>query len=105
MGKFLPGQCTLSGIPLPGYASEWVNVRKHYRRYYKAEKYETPLNLELMLEKLGLGFEGRPHSGIDDARNIAKMFVKMVCDGLDPSINDDLAYQSKLAEKRNAKKK
>ncbi|CAB4040349.1 3 -5 exoribonuclease 1 [Paramuricea clavata] len=104
MGKFLPAQCTLSGIPVPGYASRWVNVRKHYRRYYRAEEFQTPLTLELILENLGMSFEGRPHSGIDDARNIAKILVKMVRDGLDPNVNDDIAYQRRIAEQRNAKK-
>jgi 3'-5' exoribonuclease 1 len=104
MGKFLPAQCTLSGIPVPGYANKWVNVRKHYRRYYKAEDFQTPITLESILEKLGMTFEGRPHSGIDDARNIAKILVKMMRDGLDPNVNDDIAYQTMIAEKRKAQK-
>ena len=105
MGKFLPAQCTLSGIPVPGYASKWVNVRKHYRRYYKAEDFETPVTLELILENLGMSFEGRPHSGIDDARNIARILVKMIKDGVDPKVNDDIVYQRSRAEQRNSKKK
>lgn len=103
MGKFLPEQCTLSGIPIPGFASQWVNVRKHYRRYYKAEE-KTPLTLEGIIENLGMSFEGRPHSGIDDARNIAKILVRMVCDGLDPKVNDDIANQRRIAEQRNSRK-
>ena len=99
MGKFLPEQCTLSGILVPDYAGKWVNVRKHYRRYYKTPE-GTPLTLELILEGLGMSFEGRPHSGIDDARNIAKLLVKMVRDGLDPRVNDDIAYQRRIAERR-----
>ena len=105
MGKFLPGQCTLSGIEVPGYASKWVNVRKHYRKYYRAEDFGTPITLELIIENLGMSFEGRPHSGIDDARNIARILVKMIKDGVDPTVNDDIAHQRRLAEQRKAKKK
>jgi 3'-5' exoribonuclease 1 len=31
-----------------------------------------------MLEKLGLNFEGRPHSGLDDAINIARIAVGLL---------------------------
>ena len=82
-----------------------MNVRKHYRRYYKAEEFHAPITLEAIIENLGMSFEGRPHSGIDDARNIARILVKMVRDGLDPSINDDLVYQTRIAEQRKARKK
>lgn len=34
-----------------------------------------------MLESLGLEFEGREHSGIDDAKNIARVVVQLVKDG------------------------
>ena len=103
MGKFLPAQCSLSGIPVPWYASKWVNIRKHYRRFYKVEKFQTILTLEIILENLGMRFEGRPHSGIDDARNIAKILVKMIHDGLDPKVNDDIVNQQMIAEKRKKK--
>lgn len=104
MGKFLPAQCNLSGIPVPGYASKWVNVRKHYRKYYRAEEFDTPVTLELILENLGMTFEGRPHSGIDDARNIARILVNMIKDGIDPKVNDDIMNQRRRAAQRNAKK-
>ena len=91
MGKFLPAQCALSGIPVPKYATKWINVRRHCLRYYKLDYEGLSVTLEGFLEGLGMTFEGRPHSGIDDARNIARMFVKMLRDGLEPRINDDAA--------------
>lgn len=95
LGKFLSEQCTLSGIPLPSYANQWINLRKHCYRYYNFHK-DSPVTLGELLESLGLSFEGRPHSGIDDARNISKMLVKMMNDGLEARINDDLAKQKRL---------
>ncbi|KAJ3106437.1 3'-5' exoribonuclease 1 [Phlyctochytrium bullatum] len=41
----------------------------------------TKMNLAGMLAGLGMEFEGRPHSGIDDARNIARITVRMMEDG------------------------
>lgn len=37
-------------------------------------------NLSTMLESLGLKFEGREHSGIDDAKNIARVVVQLIKD-------------------------
>ncbi len=34
--------------------------------------------LEDALEQLGLGFEGRPHDGLDDAVNTARLLVEMM---------------------------
>ena len=34
------------------------------------------LGLEQMLALYGLKFEGKPHSGEDDSRNIARLFLK-----------------------------
>lgn len=36
------------------------------------------LGLDLMLALYGLTFEGRPHSGADDSRNIARLFLKLL---------------------------
>ncbi len=37
--------------------------------------------LQDMLECLGMEFEGRAHSGADDARNIAKVLMRLLADG------------------------
>lgn len=34
-----------------------------------------------MLEKLGMDYDGRPHSGLDDSKNIARIAVRMLQDG------------------------
>lgn len=43
-----------------------------------------------MLENLGLHFEGRPHSGLDDSKNIARIMIKMMQDGWEPEFNETL---------------
>ena len=99
-GKFLPEQCALSGIPVPSYANKWINLRKHWYRYYKFTP-DQPVTFEVLLEKLGMSFDGRPHSGIDDARNIAKLLVKMVHDGLEARVNDDSERHKRLRMNKN----
>ena len=36
------------------------------------------LGLEQMLALYNLQFEGKPHSGIDDSKNIARLFLKLL---------------------------
>lgn len=45
-------------------------------------------SLKLMLEHLELSFEGRPHSGLDDARNIARVLIRMIYDGASIQVNE-----------------
>jgi hypothetical protein len=33
-----------------------------------------------MLSSLGLEFEGQPHSGLDDAKNIARIIIRLISD-------------------------
>lgn len=41
-----------------------------------------------MLQILGMQFEGRPHSGIDDTRNIARIAIQLLKDGCELVINE-----------------
>ncbi|EDO48700.1 predicted protein [Nematostella vectensis] len=81
--RFLVTQCEICNINLPKWSRKYINLRKHYRNFYKMK-----CKLSEMLENLGLEFEGRPHSGLDDSRNIARILIKMLKDGGDLSFND-----------------
>ena len=95
MKRFFSGQCQLCSIPIPKYARKWINLRKLYRNFYKV------LNgtLEDMVNNLGMKFEGRPHCGMDDARNIARILRKMVQDGCEIKFNESLYGNSWLLSK------
>ncbi|PSN54787.1 hypothetical protein C0J52_02011 [Blattella germanica] len=41
-----------------------------------------------MLEHLALEFEGRPHCGLDDANNIARVLLRMINDGAGMQVNE-----------------
>ena len=59
-------------------------MRKHFRNFYKVNQQ----NLQGMLDTLGMDFVGRPHSGIDDTRNIARIVIQLLKDGCDLAINE-----------------
>jgi inhibitor of KinA sporulation pathway (predicted exonuclease) len=45
-----------------------------------------------MLEHLELNFEGRPHCGLDDAQNIARVLLRMICDGASIQVNERIHF-------------
>ncbi|XP_077565702.1 3'-5' exoribonuclease 1 [Stigmatopora nigra] len=88
MSKFLNMQCCLSQIRYPAFARRWINIRKAYRNFYKVP--HSQIKLSTMLAKLGLQYEGRPHSGLDDSRNIARVALRMLRDGCRLRVNEQL---------------
>lgn len=90
MGRFLVLQCKATGIPYPDFAKKWINVRKSYSNFYKTMR----LPLAGMLEFLGMSFEGQPHSGLDDAKNIARVVLQMLKDGASLHINERITWNS-----------
>ncbi|XP_059165844.1 3'-5' exoribonuclease 1-like [Physella acuta] len=84
MARFLKTQTELSGIPFPRWAKQWINLRKAYTAFYACGR----VNLHQMLEELGMKFQGRPHCGLDDARNIAAIALRLLQDGCIMRINE-----------------
>ena len=74
MSRFMANQCHASGIPMPEWSLHWVNVRKLYANFYDCKRQK----LSEMVDGLGLSFQGRLHSGIDDAQNIARIAMRMI---------------------------
>ena len=74
----LPSQCDTSQITLPHYFTKWINVKKAFAMSCGPTGIGSfPRSLSEMLRNLGLYFEGRPHSGIDDVKNIVKVVQKL----------------------------
>ncbi|KAL0965696.1 hypothetical protein UPYG_G00284560 [Umbra pygmaea] len=86
MSKFMNTQCHLSRLRYPQFAKKWINIKKLYGNFYKVPRTQTKLSS--MLEKLGLQYEGRPHSGLDDSRNIARVALRMLQDGCQLRVNE-----------------
>lgn len=67
-------QCELMGIDYP-FGNETHNVSTMFSMLTK--RFEN-LSLKEKLRLLGLEFEGRPHSGVDDSRNIARLLIAVI---------------------------
>lgn len=86
--KFLYPECKRLGIKYPSYCKTFVDVRSHYSRFYGLRG-----GISFMLEKLGKTFEGREHSGLDDARNITRIVQELILDGVNIHMNKSIQHQ------------
>lgn len=82
---FMSIQCALSNIPRPRFSNRWINIKKHFSNAYKMRR-----NLAGMLRELHMIFEGSPHSGIDDARNITRVVVALLKDNISLKVNSHI---------------
>ena len=74
---FVQKELTYMQVSRPPFMNQIIDIRKKFTKFYSRDS----LNLDGMLRFLDLSFEGREHSGIDDTKNVAKIFIKMVQDG------------------------
>ncbi|XP_067626628.1 3'-5' exonuclease Snipper-like isoform X2 [Eurosta solidaginis] len=86
-GICLAKECQRKRLKKPSYFNQWIDLRAIFREWYKYK----PINFADALSHVGLAFEGREHSGRDDARNLAALAHKMTCDGASLAITKDLA--------------
>ncbi|XP_034478686.1 ERI1 exoribonuclease 2-like isoform X2 [Drosophila innubila] len=91
-GICLHKECTRKRMRKAPYFNQWIDVRAVYREWYKYR----PCNFSDALSHVGLAFEGRAHSGIDDAKNLGALMCKMVRDGALFSITKDLTPYQQL---------
>ena len=50
--------------------------------------------MTIIVSQLGLEFEGSPHSGVDDARNIARILVRLLSDRAFVRINEKIVINT-----------
>lgn len=92
VGRFLRLSCAQYSTPVPNWASRWINVRKAFANFYRPSRQSAP-GLQQMLTRLDLSFQGNPHSGLDDARNIARVVERLLKDGATLRVNERLEKQ------------
>ena len=73
---------------VPAYLRRWINLKKVFSTGEANPAFASPKTITKtksvsggmtdMLDKLGLKLEGRHHSGIDDARNLARVVCEML---------------------------
>ena len=82
---FFVKQCYWSKVPFPDWARTWVNISVAHMRRYRPRRF---MFLIRMMEYLDIPFQGRPHSGLDDARNIALVAKRLLEDRAALDINE-----------------
>lgn len=112
MGRFMYLQCQQSGIEFPACLRHWANLRKVFINFYKESFYAFNNNqnqqntqrlpgLQTMLAKLDMDFEGHPHCGLDDAKNIARIVVRLLKDKAVIRINEKFQRVAKGVDDSN----
>jgi 3'-5' exoribonuclease 1 len=91
LGKFLHAECQRKRLGKPKYYDQWVNLKWLFCDYYHARK----ANIARMLRHYSLEFQGSPHSGLDDAVNIARIAAELSRAGCPLRINDGIGRKTR----------
>lgn len=87
-GTCLQGECERKRLldKRPPVCDQWCDLRHHYRLWYAngAKDFVDAMRL------VGMQFEGRPHSGLADARNEARLACNMWHAGVPLKVTKDL---------------
>lgn len=86
LGVCLQGECERKRLNKPTYFDQWIDIKHTYKLCYLSK----PKNFADALQNAKMTFEGREHSGIDDARNIARLAFRMAINGIQYEITKDL---------------
>ncbi|NWW73641.1 ERI2 exoribonuclease, partial [Climacteris rufus] len=77
LGVCLQYECKRKQLRKPNILNSWIDLKATYRAFYNRK----PKGLNGALQDLGIAFEGREHSGLDDSRNTARLAWRLICDG------------------------
>ncbi|NWY91610.1 ERI2 exoribonuclease, partial [Loxia curvirostra] len=77
LGVCLHYECQRKQLRKPNILNSWIDLKATYRAFYNRK----PKGLNGALQDLGIAFEGREHSGLDDSRNTARLAWRLICDG------------------------
>lgn len=73
LSSMLPRECERKGLRVPAVLQRYCNIKIPFRRLTATKK----MGMDGMLQQLNLPLVGRHHRGIDDARNIARIAMKL----------------------------
>lgn len=74
-GNIFPVNCKIHNLSAPAWSLSTGNVKHLFCDTFTGVK---KMGLSGMLSYLGMQFEGHPHSGIDDTRNIARIVLDLL---------------------------
>jgi len=84
-------ECKWRRISKPAYLARWVDLKLAFREVYGRPKDLGVRGLRECMEHAGLEWHGRAHSGIDDARNTAKLVAQLVGLGVTMTVTGSFA--------------
>mmetsp|Transcript_14001 Transcript_14001/g.33945 ORF Transcript_14001/g.33945 Transcript_14001/m.33945 type:complete len:329 (-) Transcript_14001:1167-2153(-) len=74
LGVTLPRQMEALGLSRTPWFDRWINLKLAYASVYRRDS----RGLRRCVEKIGLSFEGRAHSGLVDSINTARIVLDMI---------------------------
>jgi inhibitor of KinA sporulation pathway (predicted exonuclease) len=83
-----PNQCDISSVEIPEWATRWINLKQIVTTYMGVPKRCTLK--DLVTRYLGLEWQGREHSGMDDCVNTVSVLRNLVQSGVKPYITSVL---------------
>ena len=98
---FLLAECRRKKIRVRDAWRAWVDIGRHLMVHFDLRR---PGNLQMKLAKVGLTFEGTPHRGLDDARNIGRLALALQERGVSLVINDGLIKPRRPAVTKKEKR-
>ncbi|XP_072984846.1 uncharacterized protein [Typha latifolia] len=85
----LDSECRIKRIRKPPYFNRWINLKVPFQKAFSIR-----CGLKDAVQQAGLVWEGRPHCGLDDARNTARLLVLLMHRGVKFVITNSLMSQS-----------
>lgn len=87
----LETECRFKGLAKPPCFNHWINLKIPFATAMGGGRRAA---LRWAVEAAGLQWEGRPHCGLDDARNTARLLVELMRRGVQLSITSSLQAPS-----------
>ncbi|XP_068664291.1 uncharacterized protein [Aristolochia californica] len=85
----LESECRFKKIRKPPYFNRWINLKVPFQEVFGGAR----CNLKEAVRMAGLTWEGRAHSGLDDAHNTAHILTHLMHRGFRFSITSSLLWQ------------
>ena len=98
---FLLPECRRKKIRVRDAWRVWVDIGRHLMVHFDLRR---PGNLQMKLAKVGLAFDGTPHRGLDDARNIGRLALALQERGVSLTINDGVVRPRRPAVTKKEKR-
>ena len=98
---FLLAECRRKKIRVRDAWRVWVDIGRHLMVHFDLRR---PGNLQMKLAKVGLTFEGTPHRGLDDARNIGRLALALQERGVSLVVNDGVVRPRRPAVTKKEKR-